>query len=265
MRQFLQVFQLVHQFQIDVQTAGGIQNHHIMAVILGEPHCLPHNDAGVDLTHLKDFDAGTLAHHLQLVDCRRTVDIACHQQRIMPLFFQHLRQLGGVGGLTGALQAHEHDDIGNAVDDARRLGREIDACVLIAHEAAQLFVDDLDDLLRRCQAVEHLFAHGTLGDLLHKVLDDLIADICLQQRHAHFPHRCLDIAFRQLAVGFQLFEHLIQFSGKSFKCHVVSSSPVFPAGALQQLFSLLHRFQCPAAFLLHGACPPFSGGSVRPA
>ena len=65
------------------------------------------------------------------------VNIACHQQRIMPFLFQHLRQLGGMSRLTGALQAAHHDDAG-------RLGRELDPGVFVAHEITQFLVDDLD-------------------------------------------------------------------------------------------------------------------------
>ena len=218
--QFFQILQFVHELGVDVQTAGGIQDHHVIAVILGKPQCLLGNDPRIDLSHFKDLDTGTLAHHLQLVDRRRTVNIACHQQRKMPFLFQHLRQLGGMSRLTGALQAAHHDDAG-------RLGRELDPGVFVAHEIAQFLVDDLDDLLCRCQTAEHFFPDCTFGNLFDKILDDLVADIRFQQSHANFPHGFLDITFSQLAVGFQLFEHLIQFSGKSLKCHVISSPASF--------------------------------------
>ena len=153
-RQFLQIFQLIHQLFVDVQTAGGIQDDNVIAVILGELQRLLGDVARVDLSHLKDLaHPALLANHLQLIrsppDGRYRRPPAADN---VPSFLKYLRQLCGVGGLTGTLQTAHHND-------ARRLGREIDPGIFIAHQTAQFLVDDLDDLLCRGQAVEHLFAH----------------------------------------------------------------------------------------------------------
>ena len=59
-----------------------------------------------------------------------------------------------MGGFTAALQAAHHDD-------ARRLGRELNPGIFIAHKVAQFFVDNLNDLLCRSQAGKYLFPNGT--------------------------------------------------------------------------------------------------------
>ena len=82
------------------------------------------------------------------------------------LLLEQARQLGAVGGLAGALQADQHHDRG-------RLGGDVQLLVLAAHQFGELFVDDLDDHLRRRQAFEHIRAHGALGDRFDEVLDDL--------------------------------------------------------------------------------------------
>ena len=99
----LDVFQLVHQLLVDVQPAGGIQNHIVVAVIPGVSHRLFGDVHRVCRAHLKHRDAGLLPHHLQLGDGGGAVDVAGHQQRPVPLLFEHQAQLAGMGGLAGAL------------------------------------------------------------------------------------------------------------------------------------------------------------------
>ena len=51
----------------------------------------------------------------KLVGSGGAVDVARGEQRRATLLLEQVGQLYGRRGLTGALQAHEHDDIGNAV------------------------------------------------------------------------------------------------------------------------------------------------------
>ena len=54
----------------------------------------------------------------QLVGSGGTVDVARCEQRRAALLLEQVGKLYGCRGLTGALQAHEHNDIGNAVAKA---------------------------------------------------------------------------------------------------------------------------------------------------
>ena len=184
-----------------MQAAGGIQEHHVVAVVGGVLHRLLGDGHGVDLPHLKHRDVQLLAHHLQLVDGGGTVYVAGRQQRALAELAAHqARQLGAVGGFTGALQTHHHHHGGAAVGG-------VQPCVGAAHQLRQFFVDDLDDLLGGGQAVQHVAAHAALGDLGHEILDHLIADVGLQQGEAHLAHTGADIGLGQAALALQTFEY----------------------------------------------------------
>ena len=71
---------LLHHRLVDGQTARRIDDDHVVAVltrmldgVLGNLHRIAVSLLGVDL------DANLAAEHLQLVDGRRTVDVARHQ------------------------------------------------------------------------------------------------------------------------------------------------------------------------------------------
>ena len=85
--------------------------------------------------------------------------------------------------------------------------------VFAAHELYELFVDDLHDHLGGGQAFQHIGANGALRDLLDKVLDDFIADICLQKCQTDLPHGLLHIALPQGAFAPEPFEGGRQFFG----------------------------------------------------
>ena len=173
--------------------------------------CLGNFD-GVALPLFKDRDIQLPADNLQLTDGRRTVDVAGHQQRALALLLQITRQLAAVGRLARALQTHQHDDRG-------RLGREVQLLGLAAHQSDELFVDNLDNHLRRGQGLQHVAANGTLRHALDEILDDLVADVRLQQCQADFPHGVLDVGLAQAALAAQALERRIEFFRQSFERH----------------------------------------------
>ena len=58
----------------------------------------------------EDRNAGAFADDLQLVDRAGALQVAGHQQRRVALALEPLRELARQRGLTGALQAGQHDD-----------------------------------------------------------------------------------------------------------------------------------------------------------
>ena len=205
--------QLVHQRLVHMQAACGIQKHHVVAVVTGIFQGFLGNMYRLILSHLKDRDVQLLADHLQLRDRSGTVHVAGNQQRAFAELAAHQAgQFRAVGGFTGTLQAHHHHDRG-ALIGYRQLG------IGAAHQVRHLFVDDLDDLLGGGQAVQHVGTDTALGHLGDKFLDDLIADIGLQQRQAHLAQSFADIVLRQAALAAQALECGIQFFRKSLKCH----------------------------------------------
>ena len=159
-----------------MQTARGIENHHVKAVLPGiligalrDIHRL------LVLAHGKDLDALLLAVYLQLLDRSRTVHIAGHKKGPLSSAFQLACQLRGRRRLTGSLQAHHHQD--------RDAAAKLQLRRLASHQADQLFMDNLHHLLARRQAVHDVRAHGPLLHGLDKLLDHLEAYVRFQESH----------------------------------------------------------------------------------
>ena len=208
----LDALELVHELLVDVQAAGGIEKDDVVAVVLGVFDGLDRDGDGVDLPHLEHGQAELCADDLQLRDGRGTVHVAGGEQRALALLFEQTGELCAVRGLACALQADEHND-------RRRLGGDGNTLIFAAHQTDELFVDDLDHLLGGGEAVEHLGADGALGNSGDKVLDDFVAHVCLEQRHAHLAHRELDVLLGQAALAAQALEYAVELFAQALKCH----------------------------------------------
>jgi len=119
-----------------VQAAGCIQKDKIVAVFLRVLHRGLGNVHRVRLPHLKHGDIQLFAHRFQLLDGSGAVDVAGGQQRALALLAHVRGQLCAVGGLAGALKAHQHDY-------AWGFGGDVELLVFAAHKGAQLLVDYL--------------------------------------------------------------------------------------------------------------------------
>ena len=157
----------------------------------------------ISLALFEHRDIQLSAHHFQLIDGSGAVHIAGTQQwpLVFPLFVI-ARQFCGVGGFTGALQAHKHHHSGGIVG-------HMDAALGAAHQSGQLVIDDLDDLLSRGQAFQNFHAHRFFGDAGDKVLDHLEVHIGFQQGHTDLPHGGPHIGFGEAAAAAQLLEHAV--------------------------------------------------------
>ena len=206
-----------------MEPAGGVQNHEVVAVIPSVAQALPGDGHRIPLALLKHRHPGLLAHHLQLLNSRGTVDVASHQQGPVALAEEILRQLGGVSGLASALKAAEHQNAGG-------LGGRVQPLVLRAHQGAELVVDDLDYLLGRGQAFQHLRPYGALAHRPDEIPNHLVAYVRLQERHFDLAHSLLDVSLVQPALGAQPLEGLGQLIGKRFKRQKAPSFQGGPAG-----------------------------------
>ena len=213
----LDLLQLRHELFVNVETSGGVQKDRIKPVVLGVTHRVLGNLHRVYLPQRKDRNIQLLAYHLQLGDGGGTVHVAGHQQRTLAhLTFQIPGQFRAVGRLARALETHHHNDRG-------RVGGHVQPLAAAAHECGQLLVDDLDDLLGRCETLQHIRAHSPLRDLRHKVLDHTVAHIRVQKGQADLPHGLLDISLRDAALAPQPPERGVQFFRKALKCHRIDS------------------------------------------
>ena len=173
----------------------------------------------VALAALKHRHARLFAHHLQLLDGRRAVDVASHKEwGFSVLLCKVCRELACHGGLARALKAREQDH-------GRRSGTEFDFCVRAAHELGHLFVYDFDDLLAGREAFKHLRADRALRYGVYEAFDDREVHVRLQKRELDLAHGFFHVLFIQLSFAGKLFEHVLQFGRKPFKRHSFIPQP----------------------------------------
>ena len=97
------------------------------------------------------------------------------------------------------MQPHQQNHRGRLIGPGQR-GR------LFAHEGRQLFVDNLDDLLPRREAFQHVGADGALPYGGDEIFDDLKVDVGLQKGQADLPQGFFDIGLVQLSPSTKLLE-----------------------------------------------------------
>ena len=114
----------------------------------------------------------------------------------MAFLLQTVRQLAAAVVFTGALQAHEHDDVGDAAGEHQ-------LAIGAAEQLGELVGDDLDDVLRRGQGVEHLGIKAALLRARHELLDHLEVDVSFEHGHAHLAHGGVDVVLGQAALAAQ--------------------------------------------------------------
>ena len=152
---------LPHQLLIDGQPASSVDDDHVVQRAFGLGQGVPGHlhrvtDAVARLRGVRRHPS-PLSHDLQLVDGVRPLEVGGHQHRSVALIREVLGQLAGQCGLTGALQAQQHDHRG-------RLLRQAQVARLAAEDHDQFLVDDLHDLLRGVQARRDLLAHRAFLD-----------------------------------------------------------------------------------------------------
>ena len=157
-------------------------------------------DAGV---RGEDGNAGALTVDLQLLDGVGALEVGCHKEGAVALALEPLGQLSGERGLTGTLEAGQHDDGG------RVLG-QVDAAGFPAEDGNKFLVDDLDDLLRRVQRLIDLGAKGAFADLGGEFAHHGHGDIGIKKGAADLAHRGIDIGFAQPALAPEVLESCCQ-------------------------------------------------------
>ena len=183
-----------------MQTARGVEEHQIITVAFGVVDAVLCDFDRIALALVEHGDVKLPADDLELVDRRRAVYVARDEQwPALLLLAQQTRQLGAVGGFARALQTDHHHNGG-------RVGRDRQAGGLPAQKRDQLLVDDLDDLLRRGQAIQDLRVGRFFRDRLDEILGDLEVDVRFEQRHADLAHRVLDVRLSQPALAAQALE-----------------------------------------------------------
>ncbi len=148
-----------------------------------------------------------LAEGLELLRRRYALRVGRDHQRTIALTAKAEGQLRGRGRLTGALEPHEHDDGG------RRL-RLLQARVSSAEHLDHLLVDDVDDLLHRCEALRDVGSQRPLSHAGHELLDDLVVNVSLQQSEADLAQSLIEVLLGDGAATAQAAEYALELIGK---------------------------------------------------
>jgi len=200
--------QLVHELVVDVQPARGVDDRHV-AVGARELDPVAGDGDGVDVRAGRIHgNPDAFGERRELVDGGGAIDVGGDEDRALAVLLEVLRELGAGRRLAGTLQTgHE--------DDRRRMPTEGEPRIAGAHERRELLIDDLDDLLRRGEALHHLGAQGALPDVGDEVTHDLEVDVGLEQSQTDLAHRRVDVVGGELAAPSQVLEGVLQAVGKS--------------------------------------------------
>ena len=206
LRRIANRLELGHQLVVDVQTACRVDDDDVVAQVRG------FGDGALrarDRIHLSGrivhahAETGLLRDDVQLLNGRRPLDVGRHEQRVLALLGQPLRQLARGRRLAGALQTQQQDD-------ARPLVARLQSAFGIAEERDHLVADDLDDLLRRRQAPEHVLPQRPIAHAVDERLDDLEIDVGFEQRQADLAERRLHVLGRQPCLAPQGLENVLK-------------------------------------------------------
>ena len=157
------------------------------------------------------IDADLLAEHRELLHRRRTAGVERGHQRLAPhLLAEAPRDLGGGGGLAGALQADHHDR-------HRRRGIEIDRIGGGAERLDELVVDDLDDHLAGRDRLHDLDADRAFAHPVDEGAHHVERDVGFEQRAADLARRRVDIGRGERAAARQPVENAGQLVGQAFE------------------------------------------------
>ena len=147
------------------------------------------------------------AERSELLHRGRPLRVGRREQRMLSLLRVVARQLRGGGGLARALEADQHDD-------RRRVRRHREPVSAAAEQLDQLAVDDLHHLLRRRERGEDVLTDRPFFHAVDEGADHLEVDVRLQERHADFAERLLDVLLRQSAAAAELVEDGLQSGTK---------------------------------------------------
>ena len=119
------------------------------------------------------------------------------------LFGQPLRQLAGGCRLAGTLKTEQQND-------ARPFGACLQSAFGVAEQRDHFVSNDLDDLLRRRQAAEHVLPQRPIAHPVDERLDDFEIDVGFEQRQTNLPQRRFDVLRRQPRLAPQGLENVLE-------------------------------------------------------
>ena len=152
---------LLHHLGVDTETTGGVDDDDVvllvawrtsrasLATLTGLPTPLPGSGANTGTPACSPTTCSWVTAFGRWRSAATRIGVWSSLR-------EPLRQLAGERGLTGTLEAGEHDH-------RRRVLRELEAALLAAEDAHELLVDDLHDLLRGVERLVDLVAEGAFA------------------------------------------------------------------------------------------------------
>ena len=197
---------LLHELGVDGQTAGGVDDEHVLAETPGLIETAlggVHRVGGI--AEHRDVDLTTEC--AQLLDGGGTLQVGPDQKRMAALRCEPLGELGRVGRLARTLQtSHEHHS-GRAagIGDLERLATQ---------DRGELLVDELDDLLAGVECLGRLDADGTLADARHHGAHHRHVDVGLEKSGADLAQHLVDIGLGEAALALDALEDSVETVGE---------------------------------------------------
>ena len=202
------VRELVHQRLVDLEPAGGVDDHDVAAVGGRALEPLARGDDRVRRLGAVDGQLELPAELLELVDRRGALQVGGDEAGLLLLVLAQVeRELCRRSRLAGALEAAEEDDGRRPAEREPRVGR--------AHQLGQLLVHDLDDLLARLEALQHLLPERPFPHGRHELLDHLEVDVRLEQREADLARRACDRLLVESRAPSEVAEGVLEAVGES--------------------------------------------------
>ena len=201
--------ELGHQLVVDVQAAGGVDDHGVEARASSPRRPRP-SRAPPDPSRPAGSctrSAGLLRDDVQLLDRRRTLHVGRHQQRMLALLRQPLRQLARRRRLAGALQPEQQDDARPLRSSA---GGRPSALPKSATISSRTILTTCCDgaRLRSTSCLRRV--HRPVADAIDERLDDLEIDVGFEQRETNLAQRRLDVLGRQPRLAAERLEDVLE-------------------------------------------------------
>ena len=236
---------LGHQLVVNVQPAGGIDDHDVETEVarFGD-RPLRTRDRIHFARRIVHADGRLCAHDAELLNRGRSLHVGRHQHRMSALGDQPFPKLSRRRRLPRPLQPQQQHD-------ARPLAGRLQAPIGIAEESQHLVTDDLDDLLRRREAPEHILPHRPIAHAIHKGLDDLEVDVGFEQGEPNLSKRGLDALRRQRRLAAERFEDVLKACAERIEHRYLVA------------FSVIRRLSCSRSVpLSYSSANPYRSGAA---
>ncbi len=148
-----------------------------------------------------------LAQDFKLANRPRSLEIRRRHQDPPALDAEHSSEFSRRGGFPSALQPHEHHHRGG-------VGRKLNWLMRLAHQRAQFFPDDSDNVLTGGEALQDLLRQRSGFDVLEKAFDDFIVDIGFQQCQTDIAEDLRHNGFVQQTAASQALENCLKLGGQ---------------------------------------------------